>query len=163
MKHSRSIRVGRSFLWVAMVLGLIHATWSFYWAFGGTWMLDTVGQWAVVSQLNAPVQTFIVLLAVGLVKTAAATIPVAVEYGKFGGRKFWRGVSWVGGIGLTLYGGIYTGTAVLVLTGVVGSIEGYNESVMFGHALLWDPLFFFWGLTLVSSLILTRRPKEDVS
>lgn len=52
---------------------------------------------------------------------------------------------------------------MLVLTGVVGSIEGYNESVMFGHALLWDPLFFFWGLTLVSSLILTRRPKEDVS
>src|SRR5699024_1498641 len=90
------MRVGRAFVWVALVLGLSHAFWSFYWAFGGTWMLDTVGHWAVVSQLHTPGQTFIVLIVIGLVKTAAAVIPVAVEYGKLGGRRFWRLISWVG-------------------------------------------------------------------
>lgn len=153
----RTIRTGRVFLWGAMVLGLIHAAWSFYWAFGGTWMLDTVGDWAVVSQLETPSQTFFVLLGIGLIKTAAATIPVAVEYGKLGGRRFWRGVSWAGGIGLTLYGGIYAGTALLVLAGVLDPGTSYNDPVMYGHAFLWDPLFFFWGLTLVISLVLTRR------
>lgn len=114
-------------------------------------MLDTVGQWAVVSQLERPVQSFLVLLGIGLLKTAAAMIPVAVEYGKLGGRKFWRLISWVGGVGLVLYGGVYAVTAWLVLTGVVVAGTGYNRPVMLGHALLWDPLFFFWGLTLVIS------------
>ena len=53
--QARTVQTGRGFLWAALVLGLVHAFWSFYWAFGGTWMLDTVGQWAVVSQLHQPV------------------------------------------------------------------------------------------------------------
>ena len=150
------MRVGRVFVWAALVLGLSHAAWSFYWAFGGTWMLDTVGQWAVVSQLDTPGQTFVVLLGIGLLKTAAAVIPVAVEYGKLGGRRFWRLVSWVGGIGLTIYGGIYAATAMTMLTGLVSPGAGYSKPVMYGHALLWDPLFFTWGLALVISLVLTR-------
>src|SRR5699024_12581039 len=83
------MRVGRVFVWAALILGLSHAVWSFYWAFGGTWMLDTVGQWAVVSQLHTPGQTFVVLLGIGLLKTAAAVIPVVVEYCKRGGRRCW--------------------------------------------------------------------------
>ena len=154
---NRSVRVGRRFLWVALIFGLVHAFWSFYWAFGGTWMLDTVGQWAVVSQLAQPVQTFFVLLGIGVVKTAAASIPIAVEYGKLGGRRFWRLISWIGGSGLVIYGGVYAATALLVLTGLIAPGADYNTPVMLGHALLWDPLFFFWGLSLVISLILTRR------
>lgn len=154
---NRRTWIGRGFVWTAMVLGLVHAFWSFYWAFGGTWMLDTVGQWAVVSQLNRPVQTFVVLFGIGLVKTAASIIPVAVEYRKLGGRRWWRLISWVGGLSLIVYGGIYAVTALLMLTGVVVPTAAYNEPVILGHALLWDPLFFFWGLSLVVSLALTRR------
>ncbi len=154
------MRVGRVFVWVALVLGLIHASWSFYWAFGGTWMLDTVGQWAVVSQLHSPGKTFVVLLVIGLLKAAAAVIPVAVEHDKLGGRRFWRLVSWVGGVGLTIYGGIYAATAITMLTGLVSPGSGYSKPVMYGHALLWDPLFFMWGLTLVISLMLTRRSES---
>lgn len=154
---SRAVRIGRAFAWVAMVLGLVHAAWSFYWAFGGSWLLDTVGQWAVVSQLHQPVQTFFVLFGIGLVKTAAAVIPVLVEYGKLGGRRFWRLISWVGGIGLVIYGGLYAITALTMLVGWVAPTAAYDRSVILGHALLWDPLFFFWGLCLVISLILTRR------
>lgn len=156
----RSSRVGRTFVWVAMSLGLIHAAWSFYWALGGAWMLDTVGQWAVVSQLHAPVQTLLVLMGIGLLKTAAAVIPVMVEYGKLGGRRFWRLISWIGGLGLTIYGGIYAVTALTMLTGLVTPGAGYDKPVMFGHALVWDPLFFTWGLTLVISLVLTRRSEH---
>lgn len=159
----RSARIGRWFLWVALILGLVHAFWSFYWAFGGSWMLDTVGQWAVASQLRQPVQTFFVLLGIGLLKTAAAAIPVAVEYGKLSGRRFWRLISWVGGVGLVLYGGVYAGTAIAVITGLIDPGADYNEPVMLGHALLWDPLFFFWGLSLVISLLLTRRSARDTA
>ena len=155
--QSRSVRVARRFVWTALILGLVHAFWSVYWAFGGTWMLDTVGQWAVVSQLQRPVETFLVLLCIGLVKTAAAIIPVLVEYGKLGGRRFWRFISWVGGVGLVLYGGVYAGTAWLILSGLVAPNAAYDKPVLLGHALLWDPLFFLWGLTLVTSLFLTLR------
>lgn len=159
--RSRRVRIGRRFLWVALVLGLVHAFWSFYWTFGGTWMLDTVGQWAVVSQLHQPVQTFFVLLAIGLAKTAAAIIPVLVEYGKLGGRRFWRVISWVGGTGLVIYGGVYAATALMMLTGFISPTAAYDRPVIVGHALLWDPLFFFWGLTLVISLALTRRRAQS--
>ena len=154
---TRSVWIGRRFLWVALVLGLVHAFGSFYWAFGGTWMLDTVGQWAVVSQLQQPMISFFVLVGIGLLKTAAAIIPVVVEYGKLGGRRFWRLISWIGGVGLVLYGGVYATTAILVLTGVLDPGTAYNTPVMLGHALLWDPLFFFWGLSLVIALVLTRH------
>lgn len=153
----RSARIGRGLLWAALILGLVHAFWSFYWAFGGSWMLDAVGQWAVVSQLHEPVQTFSVLLSIGVVKTAAAVIPVVVEYGKLGGRRFWRVISWIGSLGLVVYGGIYAVTALLMLMGLVEPTAAYDKSVMLGHALLWDPLFFFWGLSLAISLVLTRR------
>lgn len=124
-------------------------------------MLDTVGQWAVVSQLAQSVQTFFVLLGIGVVKTAAASIPIAVEYGKLGGRRFWRLISWIGGSGLVIYGGVYAVTALLVLTGLIAPGTDYNTPVMLGHVLLWDPLFFFWGLSLVISLILTRRSPSN--
>jgi len=153
----RSARIGRRFLWAALILGLVHAFWSFYWAFGGTWMLDTVGEWAVVSQLHEPVQTLFVLLGIGVVKTLAAVIPIAVEYDKLGGRRFWRLISWIGSLGLVVYGGIYAVTALLMLTGLVEATAAYDKPVMLGHALLWDPLFFFWGLSLAISLMLTRR------
>src|SRR5699024_12494915 len=97
-------------------------------------MLDTVGHWAVVSQLHTPGQTVIVLIVIGLVKTAAAVIPVAVEYGKLGGRRFWRVIGWVGCIGLTIYGGIYSATAMTMLTGLVSPANGYRKTVREVHA-----------------------------
>ena len=157
MLAAHSNQIGKGILWAAMALGLVHAAWSFYWAFGGSWLLDTVGQWAVVSQLHQPVQTFFVLSGIGLVKTAAAVIPVLVECGKLGGRRFWRLISWVGGVGLVIYGGVYAITALTMLVGWVAPTAAYDRSVILAHALLWDPLFFFWGLCLVISLILTRH------
>ena len=156
----RSVRVGRAFLWLALFLGLGHTAFSLYWAVGGTWLLDTVGQWAVTAQQQTPGQAFFVLMAVTVLKAAAASIPVAVEYDKIRGRRFWRLVSWVGGIGLMLYGGINSVVAISVLTGLVAPEAGFDERAMFGHAFLWDPWFFVWGLTLVTSLALTRSSMQ---
>jgi len=44
-----------------------------------------------------------------------------------------------------------------MLMGLVEPTAAYDKSVMLGHTLLWDPLFFFWGLSLAISLVLTRR------
>jgi len=41
------VRIDRQNHWAALVFGLVHAFWNFYWAFGGVWMLDSVRQWAM--------------------------------------------------------------------------------------------------------------------
>ena len=33
---------------------------------------------------------------------------------------------------------------------------GYDRQAMFGHTLLWDPLFLVWGVLLLSGLATTR-------
>lgn len=153
-------RLGRRLAWVALVLGLGHAAFSLYWALGGTWLLETVGQWAVDAQRQTPGLVTVVLLGVTLVKVAAAIIPVAVEYDKLGTRRFWRAVSWIGGIGVAVYGAANSLVALAVLVGVVHPDDGYDAQAMVGHAFIWDPWFFIWGVTLVISLTFTRSPSE---
>ncbi|GAA1651495.1 hypothetical protein GCM10009806_20390 [Microbacterium flavum] len=68
-------------------------------------------------------------------------------------------MSWIGGVGLIVYGGVNMVVAIAVLSGVIRTDDGYDESAMIGHAFLWDPLFLLWGLALTAALALTRpRP-----
>lgn len=148
-------------VWVAAGLGIGHAAFSLYWALGGSWLLDTVGQWAVERQTQAPAQTAAVLLAVTALKLAAAVIPVAVDYGKLRARIFWRTIAWIGGVAIALYGASNTLVATAVLAGIVTPDGGYEPRAMIGHAFIWDPWFFFWGVALVLYLALTRAPKKQ--
>lgn len=148
--------MGRTLFWAAAVVGCVHAAASAYWALGGRWLLNTVGSWAVDAATTAPLLASLVLGVVALAKVAAAVIPLLVEYGRIGATRFWRGVSWIGGIGLILYGGTNTVVAAAVLAGVIHSDGGYDEAAMIGHASLWDPLFLVWGLSLTAALLLTR-------
>lgn len=157
MRLLRSISVSRALIWMAAVLGVVHAGFSLFWALGGTWLLGTVGQWAVQLLQDSPVAAGIGLGAVAVVKVLAALIPVGVEYGRVPGRLFWRGVSWVGGVGLVVYGGVSSGVSSAVLAGWIHSEGGYNHDSMVGHAYLWDPVFFLWGCALVGSLSLARK------
>jgi Protein of unknown function (DUF3995) len=143
-------------VWAACTFGLIHAGFSLYWAFGGDWLLLTVGQWAVRLADAAPVQASIVLAAVALVKIAAAVVPVLNAYRLLPWSRLWRAISWVGASALILYGGANVIIAWLVLSAVITPTGGYDPTSMLGHALLWDPLFMLWGLTLLAHLVLSR-------
>ncbi|CAM3604955.1 DUF3995 domain-containing protein [Deinococcus frigens] len=140
---------------VACGLGLIHAGFSLYWALGGSWLLDTVGQWAVTLARTSPLAAFWGLLLIALLKVAAAVVPLLNAGRRLPWPRLWRTLSWIGGPLLILYGGVNTGVAWLVLSGVLGGGE-IDRRGMLGHAALWDPLFLLWGLTLTGHLWLTR-------
>lgn len=139
-------------------LGLIHAGFSLYWALGGSWLLDTVGLWAVDLARTNPLAAFWGLLLIAAVKAAAALFPLLNAGGHLPWPQVWRTLSWIGGPFLVLYGGVNTGVAWLVLSGMLNNGGAIDRQSMLGHAALWDPLFLLWGLALTSHLWLTRRP-----
>jgi hypothetical protein len=147
-------------VWLAWVLGLTHAAFSVYWALGGRWLLATVGQWAVAAAEQNPVRAGLLLGVVALVKVAGATIPVLVVHRRISACRFWRAVSWLGAVGLVLYGGFNVVVASAVLSGLIRPEGGYDRAAMVGHAVLWDPLFLAWGLTLLASLWLSRERRR---
>jgi hypothetical protein len=154
--------LSRRLVWVAGAAGVVHATASLYWALGGRWLLATVGQSAVDLSARAPFRAGVTLGLVALVKLLAATVPIAVAYGKMPWPAFWRAISWVGGALLVVYGGVNTVVSAAVLGGLIRSEGGYDLSAMRGHAFLWDPLFLLWGGALVLSLWFSRRRKGPV-
>ncbi|MFD1846476.1 DUF3995 domain-containing protein [Arthrobacter flavus] len=139
----------------------MHAGFSLYWALGGRWLLATVGQWAVQLSVEAPFEAGLALGIVAVGKLLAATIPVVVAYGRLPWRRFWRAVSWVGGLLLVIYGGVNTVVSGAVLAGAIRPAGGYDLNAMIGHAWLWDPLFFIWGVALTLSLWYSRKSSAD--
>jgi hypothetical protein len=161
--HSRptSRSPGRSLLWVAAAAGAIHAGFSLYWAVGGSWLLDTVGQEAVRLQQEYPLGAAALLLAVSAGKVAAATLPVIAQR-KPGTRlrRVVRLVSWIGGGCLLAYGSVYAIVSAAVLAGLITASGPIDRRGLIGHAVLWDPLFAVRGAALLAGLWLTRTPPE---
>ncbi|WP_135229343.1 DUF3995 domain-containing protein [Deinococcus fonticola] len=141
---------------IAFLVGVIHAAFSLYWALGGTWLLDTVGQRPQDFVKSGPLSASLVLGLIALFKALAAVIPLLNAQGRLPWPKLWRGISWVGGVFLVLYGGFVTLTSLAVLGGLV-NFGAYDRPAMLGHAFLWDPLFLMWGVALVWHLWQTRR------
>lgn len=150
-------RLSRTLVWAACAAGAVHAAFSLYWAFGGRWLLATVGNWAVDSAAGAPLQAGLLLGTIGIGKLLAAAIPVAVIYGRIPWPRFWRAVCWMGGMFLVFYGAANTAAGAAVLTGVIRPADGYDAAAMIGHSLLWDPLFLIWGAALCLALWFSRR------
>ncbi|MCC3289849.1 DUF3995 domain-containing protein [Arthrobacter sp. zg-Y1110] len=146
--------LGRACLWTACAAGLLHAGFSLYWALGGRWLLDTVGQWAVSAE--ASLRTGLLLGAVAAFKAAAALIPTAAAYGRLPEPRLLRTLSWIGAVVLVLYGGANTVVSNAVLAGLIRPDTGYDRTATIGHAWLWDPLFLLWGLALLGYLVLSR-------
>ncbi|MDO9355802.1 MAG: DUF3995 domain-containing protein [Solirubrobacteraceae bacterium] len=142
---------------VAALAGTLHAAFSLYWALGGQWLLDTVGDWAVRLTVEEPLLAGLGLAALASLKLLAAWIPVLVDAGHLRGRAGWRRVSWIGGIALVAYGGLNTLVALAVVSGLATPDGGYDHAAMIGHAALWDPLFLLWGAALVASLAASRE------
>lgn len=152
-------RTGLNYLVIASVIGFTHGMFSLYWSWGGTWLLDTVGH-DVAAAFN---DRGWLLALVGIVKLVAAVIPLIATWKRWKSLGFWRTVSWAGAFVLTLWGGMNTLTASLVLWNVLPGGPSVDRPGLIGHALIWDPAFFFWGITLAAGLFLTRKSKrEDV-
>lgn len=150
----------RTFVWVAFTLAVVHAAFSAYWAAGGTWLLATVGQWAVTLVETSPGEAGVLLGSIAVVKVVAGAVPVVVSYGRLPGRSLWRALSWCGGSLLVLYGSVNVAVGAVVLAGGVEPDGGYDRDAMIGHAFLWDPLFAAWGAALLASLWLSRHPRD---
>lgn len=130
---------------VAAAAGLLHAVASFYWALGGRWQLDSVGDWAVTLAEEHPVQIGLALGLITVVKAAAAVVPLMNERRRSRFYRPLRWCGWGGGAVLLLWGGISALSAIAVLAGVVVPDGGYDRTTMLGHAFVWDPLFAIWG------------------
>lgn len=149
--------VTRWFLVLAAVCGVVHAAASLYWAFGGEWLLDTVGRDVVEMVRDTAGSGAVLLLGVVVVKLAGVVVPFLVEDGRLGPRRVWRTIEWVGAAVLALYGGLVALVANLVLAGLIARPSDYDDAGTKGHAWLWDPLFFAWAAFLLVALWTSRR------
>lgn len=138
----------------AAVPGVLHGVASLYWATGGTFLADTVGQWALDMYRADPVAVGAMLAVIGVAKLIAAAVPIANDAGRLPAPRVWRGLTWAGAVGIILWGlqgmvgGLLQLAGVWPLTDRMGAI---------GHAFLWDPLFALWGGLLVGALVRTRK------
>lgn len=145
----------RALLWLAVACGLVHAGFSAYWAFGGQWLADTVGQWALDWYRTAPAAAMTALLVIAAVKAVVAVGPLVNEYRPLPGYRWWRVPCWLGGALLLAYGAANAVGAWLVLAGVFTTTSP-DRAALIGHAALWDPLFALWGGCLLGGLIASR-------
>lgn len=146
-------RAARLPLAVAATAGALHAAFSLYWAAGGKWLIETLGE-RILSAFRGFEW---VLFLVGAVKLAGAILPSWLNARGWPGGRLWRPLCWIGSGGLIAWGGANTVVANLVLTGVVTPDGGYHRPGMIGHGWLWDPLFLVWGVALAIGLWLSRR------
>jgi hypothetical protein len=141
---------------IAAAAGLLHAAVSLYWALGGRWQLESVGDWAVQLADDHPVGAGLGLALVALAKGVTAVFPLMNERRKTRYYRWIRILGWSGGIVLVAWGGLSTISAWAVLTGVITPTGGYDLATMIGHGLVWDPLFTVWGGALLIGLWLSR-------
>lgn len=142
---------------LAAALGCLHAAVSLHWALGGTWLLETVSPAAVEAVRQSPLGESGTLLAVAAFKGTAALVPWASARGWLPWPRLWRGVAWMGGGFLVLYGAANAlGAGGILLGWWSGGADPVPRSALLGHALLWDPLFALWGAALLRALWLSR-------
>lgn len=115
-------------LWGACAAGLVHATFSLYWAPGGRWLLGTVGEWAVEWAQQPPVTAGLALLAVAATKVAGAVVPLLVESGRLPWRGFLRTVCAAGAGVLIVYGVLNTFVGWAALGGLVDARVGVDRA-----------------------------------
>lgn len=137
-----------------ILFGGLHALSSLYWGLGGPALVETVGQGAVELRREAPPWLFVMLLGVGAVKAIAVAVPIANARGHLPWPRLWRVLSWLGAVGLVVYGGGYTVLAHLALAGAFGPPS--DPVGLRGHGFLWSPLFAAWGLSLLLALATDR-------
>jgi hypothetical protein len=148
---------------VAAVLGLAYAAISIIWAFGGTWLLDTVGGELAAEGRAGAWWVIAMLWAAIVAKLVGAVLPLVAVSRATGGR-FRRPVRLLCGVEavvLTTYGLVLTVAGVLVQSGVIQASADADHRALAWHAYLWDPWFALWGILVGAALLLSRHRSDS--
>jgi hypothetical protein len=144
---------GRRLGWAAYAacgVALASAAVSFYWAFGGTAGIDTLGgRLEELARDEDPVALWLAGAA-GVAKLAGAALALALvrPWGRVVPRRALVMTAWVGAVVLVLYGGVNVVAGALVLGGVVEVAGGVDRTALWWHVLVWDLWFVVWGVLL---------------
>ncbi|HEV8650030.1 MAG TPA: DUF3995 domain-containing protein [Actinomycetes bacterium] len=143
----------RSAAWAAYAAcacALLYAVPSFYWAFGGTAGLDTVGgRIEELGRAGGP-RAIALGLAAGVLKVAGGLLALALvrPWGRAVSRRLLLTAAWAGSVVLTVYGGLMVVAGTLVLTGVIAPSGPVDRTALRWHVMLWDLWFLVWGVLL---------------
>lgn len=142
----------------ALIVGVLYAAVSLYWALGGTWLLDTVA--ASLTRHGGAAKGFIVAawVAAGL-KIIAAAMPLVALHRLTGAkwdRRVWV-LAWAGAVILIIYGLVQTTAGLLVVSDVLHASADADHRALAWRAYLWDPWFLIWGVLAAVAL---RRGRD---
>jgi hypothetical protein len=127
-----------------------YAVVSFYWAFGGTAGIGTLGgRLEELGRVGDPVVLWLAGIA-GVVKVAGAVLALALvrPWGRVVPPRVLRVAAWGGAVVLVGYGGLYVVVGVLALGGVVEVAGAGDRAALWWHVLVWDLWFLVWGVLL---------------
>ena len=137
-------------IWCAGLLGLLNAGPSVYWAFGGDFLMDTIGQWLIDLRTEMPVLTGLALLGIALGKTVAVLVPLLAVFVQGRHRVLWWNLARIIAAALVLYGaaGLLINAVLLLWPGLVLT----DPTARIGQALIWYPMLLVWGIVLALGL-----------
>lgn len=141
----------------------LFALASFYWAAGGRWGLDTLGN-GIQAQVHDPAFIAVVWLT-GFVKVVAGfgALTLARPWLLWMPRAIKLVATWSGGAGLALYGSIQIIVGALVLGNLLRPTGPVDWSGLRWHVLLWDPWWALGGLLfLLAAWYFQRSPASAV-
>lgn len=149
---------GAAFALAAGVVGLCYATISIYWGAGGTALLDTIGGSLERGGRTGDIGVGLLLWAAVVLKLVAAILPLVVIYRRRGARwqRLVRGLAWIAGVVLVIYGLVLTVVGLLVQVGVIAASPTADHRALAWHAYLWDPWFLLWGILILGALLIAR-------
>jgi Protein of unknown function (DUF3995) len=136
--------------YAACGVAAVYAGVSFYWAFGGTAGIGTLG--GRLEELGRSGDPMVLVLAgvAGVLKVAGAVLALALvrPWGRVVPRRVLLGAAWAGTVVLMGYGGLYVVGGALALAGVVEVAGGGDRAALWWHVLVWDLWFLVWGVLL---------------
>jgi Protein of unknown function (DUF3995) len=147
--HHRGTRAD----WAAYGAALLAAGYagvSFYWAFGGTAGIGTLGgRLEELGRQGDPAALWLAGVA-GVLKLLGVVVALALvrPWGRVVPRWLVSGAAWAGAVVLVAYGGLNVVVGGLVLGGVVNAPEAADRGALWWHVLVWDLWFLVWGVLL---------------
>lgn len=144
--------------YAAFVWAFAFALLSLYWALGGEWLLETIGEAVTEPARSGDPAAVAAVWASVVVKFAAgvAALGLLQRWGQWFPRWFLVGGGWLAAGLLLLYGGASTVQQLLMASGVV-EVSATFEPVLYWHLFLWSPYWLVGGVLFALSTVHLAR------